>query len=120
MKEQDGVFSLSFKALKLQLAALMEDVGGESGLKLMDSLANLKPEVREAVLQAFQGLLDSLNSKAELQLNDLESFEKDLYDQLLEDFKRLSGEELVTGEDVINLSDYRKLKELSNSSGELI
>ncbi len=81
-----GSFSASFNSLKLQLASLLEEAGGDHALSLMDSLANLSRTEQEIVLGVFNRVCGRI-AEGERLLSDtdkeLKAFEENLYQDVI-------------------------------------
>lgn len=86
MADNSGDFSKNLLSLQLQLRTLLEDVGGESVLPLLDAMATLRKAEQEILIRTFlmivrrysQGerLLESADEAT------LKKFEEDLYQDL--------------------------------------
>lgn len=124
-----GPFSLGFQSVQLQLKALLEGVGGEQALKLLDALSQLSAEEQEQVLRSCNRAIKTLCSRPERQASTgnaaLKDFEEGLYQDILRGIKsephapRLEvlcgGKEPLprpSARSPLDLAKARKLKEL--------
>jgi len=82
---RDGRFSTSLLSLQLQLQTLMEDVGGEHALKLLDTLTELSKSEQKVMLGVFTRVTQRF-SRGTLRLESPDDRKlKDLEDSLFDD-----------------------------------
>ena len=89
--KQKGLFALSLKAISLQFATLMEDVGGKQTVALLDGLADLAPENRDKLVSIFLEATSQISATENKQV-DISKFESELYDGIIADFEQLQSE----------------------------
>ena len=121
-----GIFSLSLKSLKLQIATLMDEVGGDKALVLLDILAKFDSNKRDIILDNLISTLNSLKAES-LDLDAQPSLEEnELFSSVLNDLKsqkKSSKREnlkfqvlskgkkhLANSAEVISLKDYLEAK----------
>jgi len=94
--KSSGSFSKNFVSLQLQLETLLEDVGGDRAVELLDSLSNLSGSEQKLILGIFDRVVKRVASGAErLVSNDdkrLKDFEEGLYSDLVSAIQSASGE----------------------------
>lgn len=95
--ENDSRFSKSLLSLQLQLKTLLEEVGGERAVELLDSLAKLNKSEQEVVLSIMvRTLSDILGGQVRLSTpsdEELEAFEQQLYSDLVQAMRDASEPE---------------------------
>ncbi len=112
----NGEFSLTLKALRLQLATLMDSVGGRDAQVLLDQLAELESDQRQILLNLFIRVVSKLKSEDLVKLAANSEFEDQLTEGILADFKLLifpEEQKLRTSENVIDLEEFRKNRSTS-------
>ncbi|MEX0598291.1 MAG: hypothetical protein WD512_17520, partial [Candidatus Paceibacterota bacterium] len=110
----NGEFSLTLKTLRLQLATLMENVGGRDAQILLDQLAELEPDQRQILLNLFMRVVTKLKAEDLVTLAASSEFEDQLTEGILADFKLLVFPEANnTSEDnVVDLEVFRKSRNI--------
>ncbi len=112
----NGEFSLTLKALRLQLATLMDSVGGRDAQILLDQLAELESDQRQVLLNLFMRVVSKLKSEDLVKLASSSEFEDQLTEGILADFKLLvfpEEQKLTSSENVIDLEEFRKSRSLT-------
>lgn len=89
--EKRGDFSKNLFSLQLQINTLLEEAGGDSALSLLDSLCKLSKSEQHLALKVFQRTIEKLIAgdtrlKSESD-KELENFEEELFDGLLNDIR---------------------------------
>lgn len=112
MTRSKGTFSLTLKALRLQLATLMDEAGGQQTIDLLDNLSEMQPEARDILLRVFNQAAEALSGKTDLKLKDISDFEEELLEGIISDFQALNspGKTICENGEVIDLNAYRKFK----------
>lgn len=94
--KSSGSFSKNFLSLQLQLETLLEDVGGDRAVELLDSLSNLSGSEQKLILGVFDRVVRRVASGADrLVSNDdkrMKEFEEGLYSDIVSAIQSASGE----------------------------
>lgn len=117
-----GIFRLSLKAIKLQLATLMDEAGGEQAIELMDVLSDLNPAKRDIIIKSFIETVEKLSEKDPSLRLDSTALEDQLFNEIVEDIEKTNQVEKKfqleivntvhksAGAEVISLDAYRGSK----------
>ncbi len=94
--KSSGAFSKNFLSLQLQLETLLEDVGGERAVEMLDSLAQLSGSEQKVVLAAFDRVIKRIAAGSDrLISNDdkrMKEFEEGLYSDIVAAIQSATGE----------------------------
>ena len=107
----NGEFSLTLKTLRLQLATLMDTVGGRDAQILLDQLSELHEDQRQVLLNLFINVVNKLKTTDLIKLSESSEFEDQLTEGILEDFKLLvfsNEQETNKNQNIIDLESFRK------------
>ncbi|MFM1848449.1 MAG: hypothetical protein RL417_1923 [Pseudomonadota bacterium] len=94
--KSSGSFSKNFLSLQLQLETLLEDVGGDRAVEVLDSLSQLSGSEQKLVLGVFDRVIKRIAAGSErLVSNDdrrMKEFEDSLYSDIVSAIESSSGE----------------------------
>lgn len=94
--KRDGTFSASLMSLQLQLKTLLDGVGGDSVIQVLDILATLNPSEQKIALRMFSRVLENIRAgdqrlvTAEDQV--LKDFEEGLYRDILDSMREAAND----------------------------
>lgn len=94
--KSSGSFSKNFLSLQLQLETLLEDVGGERTVEMLDALSQVSGSEQKVLLGVFERVIKRVAAGTErLISNDdkrLKEFEDSLYSDIVSAIQAASGE----------------------------
>ena len=95
MENKNGPFSRNLFGLELQLKTLLEEVGGDQALQVLDSLTALNRSEQQVVLRVFDRLLRRIASGSERLVTSedrvMKDFEEGLYRDILGAMRDAAG-----------------------------
>ena len=96
MNNTNGSFGTSLTSIQLQLATLMEDVGGNAACNLLDAMANLSATERRTILGTFTKVVEKfthygvrVSSKSDIEKQE---FEEALFKDILSAMREAADE----------------------------